>query len=67
MSRLSRCSSARPVRENSSIEGTGIGLATYMLATEARAMGDLAICPVVIRQTDVPDELAKSRFQETRR
>ena len=25
---------------------------------EARPTGDLAICPVVIRRTDVPDELA---------
>jgi hypothetical protein len=27
-------------------------------SAEARATGDLAICPVVIRRTDVPDELA---------
>ena len=25
---------------------------------EARAAGDLAVCPVVIRRTDVPDQLA---------
>jgi hypothetical protein len=27
-------------------------------SAETRATGDLAICPVVIRRTDVPDELA---------
>jgi hypothetical protein len=27
-------------------------------SVETRATGDLAICPVVIRRTDVPDELA---------
>jgi hypothetical protein len=27
-------------------------------SAEARPTGDLAICPVVIRRTDVPDELA---------
>jgi hypothetical protein len=27
-------------------------------SAEARPTGDLAICPAVIRRTDVPDELA---------
>ena len=32
---------------------------------EARPTGDLAICPVVIRRTDVPDELATEALVKT--
>jgi hypothetical protein len=33
-------------------------------SAEARPTGDLAICPVVIRRTDVPDELATNALVE---
>jgi hypothetical protein len=34
-------------------------------SSEARSAGDLAICPVVIRQTDVPDQLATDALVKT--
>ena len=34
-------------------------------AAEARATGDLAICPVVIRRTDVPDQFAADALVKT--
>jgi hypothetical protein len=33
-------------------------------SAEARPTGDLAICPIVIRRTDVPDELATNALVE---
>ena len=36
-------------------------------SAEARATGDLAICPVVIRRTDVPEELATDALVKPRR
>ena len=34
-------------------------------SAEARATGDLAICSVVIRRTDVPDQLATKTLVKT--
>ena len=36
----------------------GLPIVVVQHPAEARATGDLAICPTVIRRTDVPDELA---------
>jgi hypothetical protein len=42
----------------------GLPIAIVQHPAEARATGDLAICPVVIRRTDVPDELASNALVE---
>src|SRR5664279_3820952 len=43
----------------------GLPIVVVQQSPEARPTGDLAICPVVIRRTDVPDELATNALVES--